>query len=121
MGLPVPQRSRELTPYIQRSRPHCPFYGFNGMFGVLMDSEGNQCALITNVYSPCQMEMKEQTPDWFECPFNTEGHREKLAKVLNDLRVFPKEFHPPGQASWGGVSLINWIRYINDGMPMTEE
>ena len=97
--LPTHKGSRELKPYAQKDRPKCPFYGFNGMYGMFMDSEGNQCALITDSFSPCQMEMAEKTPSWSECPFNTEEKRKDLASVARKMKVFPKGFHPPKQRS----------------------
>lgn len=121
MDLPVLKRKVEgIKPYFEVERPQCPFYGFRGMFGVLMDSKGNQCALITESYSPCQMEMREQQPDWSECPFNTEENRDKLIGTLDDIRIFPREFHPPGAKSWKGVSLMSWIKYVWDRQPLIE-
>jgi hypothetical protein len=41
----------------------CRFYGRNGMFGRLLESGGNECALIRHAYSPCRMLMRGETPD----------------------------------------------------------
>jgi hypothetical protein len=51
-------------------RPACPFYGFAHWPGLLMDSEGNQCALKDG-HAPCQMEMNGEVPNWKTCPENT--------------------------------------------------
>lgn len=47
---------------------NCPYYGKNGMFGVLIAQGGNQCALILKSYSPCAMEMDGAVPDAAVCP-----------------------------------------------------
>lgn len=45
----------------------CRFYGQNGMFGGLVKTLGNQCGLITESHSPCQMEMASEKPDEKVC------------------------------------------------------
>lgn len=105
-------KKKSLELYSEVERPLCPFYGFNGMHGSLMDSKGNQCALITDSFSPCQMEMAEDNPNWHECGFNTEEHRKGLEEVAERVQVFPREFHPPTAKSWAGISLKNWMNYI---------
>ena len=58
----------------------CPFYSASLHFergvnhgGVLSNSGGNQCALITSAHSPCWMEIGEsRAPDWTACPRNPE-------------------------------------------------
>ena len=42
---------------------NCPFYGKHATreFG-LVDSNGNQCALILDAYAPCYMEALTSTP-----------------------------------------------------------
>ena len=48
----------------------CPFYGKNGMFFEhfgLVDQGGNQCGLIFNAYSPCEMEIAGVRPDREKC------------------------------------------------------
>jgi hypothetical protein len=45
----------------------CRFYGFNGMFGGLIPTHGNQCGLITDRHAPCQMEMAQRKPDEKTC------------------------------------------------------
>jgi len=68
---------------------NCPFYGRHlAMIGAapfaLIDQKGNQCALITTSFSPCQREIAGQTIDWRLCqrvwaiqvPFNPIGAAE---------------------------------------------
>ncbi len=54
---------------------NCPFYGHHLIIftvrpatGVLADTHGNQCALITDAFSPCLREVKGESVDWRECP-----------------------------------------------------
>ncbi len=105
------------APYLQVKRHPCPFYGFNGMFGPLRDSEGNQCALITESYSPCRMEMDGKEPDWNLCPIHQNSSEEQLGaleKFAKREKIFPDEFHPPGARSWEGIPLSDWMNYILD-------
>jgi hypothetical protein len=59
----------------ESNKPNCPFYGralFMGILGgkppfVLVDQEGNQCALVMTAYAPCRMEIDGDTPDWRTC------------------------------------------------------
>jgi hypothetical protein len=51
---------------------NCPFYGCalwkpDPFPVMLLDSHGNQCALVTLSHSPCQMELMGQVPDWRTC------------------------------------------------------
>lgn len=53
--------------------PHnCPFYGMRQARSrkalLLVDSGGNECAIVTTSYTPCQMETRGQAPDWRACP-----------------------------------------------------
>lgn len=60
------------------SAPNCPFYGrslaesaeFGGICPpfLLIDTKGNQCALIQSAHSPCRMEMAGQPVEWRACP-----------------------------------------------------
>jgi hypothetical protein len=36
---------------------------------VLVDQGGNQCAIVTDAYSPCQMEIAGAAPDLESCAF----------------------------------------------------
>ena len=52
---------------------NCPFYGRyaallgSGNFPILIDSHGNQCALITSSFAPCIREHEGLPVDWQEC------------------------------------------------------
>lgn len=107
-------KEEALTPYFQKKRHPCPFYGFSGMFGTMIDQHGNQCALITGSYNPCQMEIQGQEPNWYKCPFNTEENRKKSEELIKNEKgqVFPEEFHPPAAQAWEGISFKQWINYI---------
>lgn len=122
MGLALKRKDKELKPYLEVERTGCPFYGFHygGTPNVFFDSKGNQCALKISSYSPCGMEIAGNKPNWSECPFNTEENRTKLAGILEKARVFPMEFRPPKIKSWKGVSLMSWVKYITDGVPIKE-
>ena len=54
--------------------PNCLFYGHRlvdlGDRFVLVDSYGNQCALIQHAFSPCQLELHGgiESVDWRRCP-----------------------------------------------------
>ncbi len=101
------RKDKEIRPYVLR--PDCAFHGFSGMFdGVMMDSGGNQCALKTGSYSPCQMEMRGNKPYWSECPFNTEENRKYIEENSEKVRVFPREHRPAKAKKWDGISLKDW-------------
>lgn len=66
----------------------CPFYGKCAFVThrAIVDSYGNQCALITERYAPCRMETAGGTPSLAACELNNTGrHRE----------VELYEYHPP--------------------------
>ena len=64
-GLRIRERS---FPFVSPRINHgCRFYGKNGMFGQLVDQGGNQCGLILDSYSPCQMEMSDEFPNLQAC------------------------------------------------------
>lgn len=104
-------KNGKLQPYSEKKRTKCPFYGFNN-YG--KDSEGDQCALIANAHIPCQREIRQEKPVWNKCFLNTEENRDSLAKILEKVKVFPKEFRPPEARSWGGIYLKDWANYILD-------
>lgn len=112
MGLSLKRKDKEIRPYVLR--PDCAFHGFSGMSDVMMDSGGNQCALKTDSYSPCQMEMRGNKPYWSECPFNTEENRKYIEENPEKVKVFPRELRPPKAKSWDGISLKDWMRHIED-------
>lgn len=35
---------------------------------LLIDSRGNQCALVTRAHAPCRMEIEQHPIDWETCP-----------------------------------------------------
>ena len=96
-------------------RPLCPFYGFDLRYGAMSDSRGrNQCALRSdrgNLY-PCQMEIDELAPDWEKCGINTEDKRKELEGISDTTQVFPMEFYPKKGGEWEGMSLREWMAYI---------
>ncbi len=108
----VNKYDRKPMPYEEVSRTACPFYGFNGMFGMMLDSKGNQCALVTGSHSPCAMERGGEQPCWENCPSNIPENREKLENLAENMQVFPEEFHPPEAKSWGGITLKRWMEHI---------
>ncbi len=58
----------------------CRFYGKNGMFGELVSTGGNQCALVITSHAPCQMEIAGQIPNETICPL-----RATLGALLNPV------------------------------------
>ncbi len=108
MDLPAPINKNSEV-YNPKKRPPCPFYGFNGMFGSLIDQEGNQCGLITDSYSPCRMEVNEKTPNWHECPHNTEENRRAIVEGgLVDMPVLPREFSGLDKK----INLLEWAKHV---------
>ncbi len=92
-------------------RPACPFYGFIGFPGVMMDNQGNACAL-TMEHRPCAMEMADETPCWDKCTsWNHGGNKENVRQFLATAQVFPNELHPKGASSWEGINGLGWFRH----------
>ena len=105
------------TPYIEKERHPCPFYGFSGMSKLMFDTGKNQCALITDSYSTCQMEVQQQEPNWYKCHMNnldtlSDEEFNSLKEQYKNIIVFPEEFHPPDTESWDGISLKDWMAYV---------
>lgn len=70
----------------------CPFYGFYlSQMRVLIDQNGNQCALVVDSYSPCKMEIKKETPSWSVCPFNNTENKKLIEELVNSCTVFLRE------------------------------
>lgn len=58
---------------------NCPFYGRHFVEGrfvpgsgpalpmALLNSEGNQCALVTTSFTPCYLEIEGKPVDWRSC------------------------------------------------------
>lgn len=99
----------------KNQRTKCPFYGFAYAMGVLMDSKGNQCALITSSYSPCRMEISGQEICWSDCGFNKEKHTSTIENILDSATIFPDELMPKGASSWKGIPLRKWYEHIVNG------
>ena len=85
-------------------RKRCPFYGFHQSPGLFMDSRGNQCALITDSYSPCRMEVVGDPVDWDECPITTEDDKATIAASVRG-KMFPEEIP-------NGISELEWFAQI---------
>ncbi|HEY4501791.1 MAG TPA: hypothetical protein VJJ20_01850 [Candidatus Paceibacterota bacterium] len=93
-------------------RTKCPFCGFMGLPGALMDQSGNACAL-TFEHSPCSMEMADQPPCWDQCKrWNNPNNQESIKKLLETFNAFPKEFEPNRSSSWEGINAMAWFRYV---------
>ena len=93
-------------------RPRCPFYGFVGMAGMLVDNHGNGCG-VAGGHRPCAMETAHETPDWNECGrFNYSENRRYIEQALDRCKIFPEELKPNGSISWEGVSLRGWYQLI---------
>ena len=88
----------------------CPFYGFSP---ALIDTRGNQCALIEG-HSPCKMEMREQKPSYSNCPVAGMPEAYRIIQILieKDPRIFPEELHPKDALSWDGISFRGWFNLI---------
>ncbi len=101
-----------LQPYSPLERTRCPFRGFTIILNSMVDSKGNQCALVTDSYDPCRMETAGDEPNWSECPFNMKENEVKIQEYLEKMKVFPREFHPPAKP-WAGLPLKDWMNYID--------
>lgn len=114
---PHSQRSGDPQPNLVVERTLCPFYGFSAMGvmvgSMLLDTGGNQCPLEgANTFSPCQMEMAGEMPDWDSCPYNKEENREVIDFFLQEFTIAPKEYWPVGKTSWKGLSFSWWFDHI---------
>ncbi|GAI08353.1 unnamed protein product, partial [marine sediment metagenome] len=61
----------DLQKIINKRGVRCPFYGFHGVAGIFMDSNGNQCPLRDG-YAPCYYKIIGEKPDWSKCEFNSQ-------------------------------------------------
>ena len=80
--------SRNAPPRPQAARlpeGKCPFYGVAAFptQKLLLDSQGNQCALLTDITAPCSMELRGKEPDVRTCPL---AHASKLAGPFAQFR-----------------------------------
>ncbi len=105
-------------PYFQKERHPCPFYGFHLQHDtdIMIDQNGNQCAIVIISYCPCQMEEKGKEPNWYKCSFNnleiSDKFKEKFEIFSQKIKVFLEEFHHPNSWNWEGISLEQWISHI---------
>ena len=116
VNLPVLVEVSDISPKIisegVEERARCPFYGFSFLMGMLTDTNGNQCALVTEAGSPCYMKIGGQKPDWDGCRYNTDEMRRTLQEKGVGGRVFPDKFRPTNLASWEGISFSGWYEHI---------
>ena len=70
----------------------CPFYDFS-LFpdkGLMVSGEGsNRCGLVTDAHAPCQMQVRNKTPHWRDCPLNNKEARKRVSELLKSITVFP--------------------------------
>lgn len=75
--------------------PRCPFYGYHAVKlkregtasgyvetarpGFLVPQGGNECALITETFSPCRMEMQGLEPELEQCELGGTGRAQEFA------------------------------------------
>jgi len=63
---------------------NCPFYARHAVgepFATLVDTGGNQCALILDALAPCVMEVSDQKePDAWRCPLIAAANAEYLQR-----------------------------------------
>lgn len=94
------------------SRPPCPFYGFVGMAGMLIDNKGNACG-IAGGHRPCKMETGGNAPNWKRCVYYNHGDSPNdLIEKLEHVRVFPEELVPRGTRGWSGIPFSEWYGRI---------
>jgi hypothetical protein len=106
-------RSKRNRPLRFRRRHKCPYYGFFKTHGsLLLDQNGNQCALIENRYVPCQMEKKGFAPNWNKCPLKCDVNSKVISELENEGRVFPREYMPEQKTLWKGISFRTWKRHV---------
>lgn len=108
----------------QKTRTKCPFYGFAYALSAMMDTQGNQCALIRDAHSPCRRQVYEnQEPNWKECDICAEEEKPNFLKSLEDncVRVFPRELRPEGVREWAGVSFKDWHEHVVNGKEMPSD
>ena len=93
----------------------CPFYGFFLSLDdkIMINSKGNQCALKTQSYSPCIMQIDDQEIDWSKCVYNSDKDFEKVenGKEVSklEIKVYPLE---DGQTTLKGISFRDWAKML---------
>ena len=107
-GVDAPVQEAEACP----RRPQCPFYGFVGMAGAMIDNRGNACALA-RAHMPCAMEREGRTPCWDECAqWNNRERRQDVGVFLSRAQAFPDELMRDRANGWQGVSGPDWFRRV---------
>lgn len=110
--VPATVDTRNVISASTTTRLPCPFYGFIGVMGMLVDNRGNACG-ITGEHRPCAMEMNGETPSWKNCRHS--NNREigaMLTQAFDHCRIFPCELRPPNARDWDGISLRGWFQLI---------
>jgi hypothetical protein len=53
----------------------CNFYGYcpHPKLGLMLETGGNQCGLISEAFAPCRMEMRGQSVDFQACELRGTG------------------------------------------------
>ncbi len=105
------KKKEPATPVFLKERTECPFHGFASVGSIMMDTDGNQCALCAG-FVPCGMEMKGEYPSWEKCDVMITPNKEKFIGSLSKVTVFPDEFFPPNKKKWSGKSFTGWYSYI---------
>lgn len=105
------KKKEPIVPVVPRGRTKCPFYGFASVGSIMMDTDGNQCALCA-AFIPCGMEMKGEYPSWEKCDVIITPDKKKLIWSLDKVIVFPNEFFPPSKKRWSGKPFTGWYSYI---------
>ena len=101
------EKSGPPSNYTEKVRYTCPFYGFIRYENIMLDQEGNQCALKSPSLSPCFMEINNQIPEWNKCTINPlESGGSWLIDSADNMRVQPNEFKNKT------LSLKDWIKYV---------
>jgi hypothetical protein len=97
-------------------RPPCPFFGFSSVdvVDMMMDQQGNQCALLIGIHSPCAMSVAGERPDWSACRCTSEDDKAKLISglILRGQMVGALEFWPKDERSWSGLPFGEWWTYV---------
>ena len=104
-NLPQKAKSNTLDPLYEREQHPCPFYGMAMGEGYFLDTNGNQCALISGRHSPCKMELDGEKPNWYNCSHN---NSEIILDLMNrnpPIKIFPDELKK-------GINFKEWYEYV---------
>ena len=105
------------SPYVLLRKP-CPFYGFHKAMNLLIDSKGNQCALIPSSDNSCRMEVyAKMIPNWNLCSFDTLPVQMELEKIADSTLVFPREEIPFEKIPGIDLTLRDWMKYVMNSTP----